>query len=275
MDARSHWFALLAVAILSLFNARLLAATIGPLPYNDLRDSPFDLSRRGIDFFVEDFAPSTLQDLSNVAMQQLAYFTTPGLIEKTGNAISVFGNNETGVLMGLGRITDWEHGERTVELSFEFDTTELGKLPQAVGFVISNGRPITCEFAAINGHILATLQSPAVVGIGDTLQANQQNRFLGAIFADGISRVTISSPGSWILLDDFQYGQLAPEPSTVLLALISLVVVLSQGRSRPFSGSDISPAIDDGSRSPFPLPPSPKQNQPPWCIRAPLAAGNA
>jgi len=246
MDARSHRFALLAITIFSLFTASTPAATIGPLPYNDLLDSPFDLSRRGIDFFVEDFSQGLRWSIRRSTFElaypdPLARLFTPGAYV-TGS----FDHRHQGDLLAFGHWTDIANRTTAVDLLFEFDINELGQLPQAVGFRISNAAPITANFYGADGTLLDSLFAPAIPlptevppfsSPTERLEFYSIRRFLGAIHRDGISWVTISASGVvGLRIDDFQYGQLAPEPATAVLALFAVVALLSQGRSR-FPGS--------------------------------------
>lgn len=244
MDARSCHLSLFVTFLLAICAAPALAATIGPLPYKGFRDSPFDLSRLGIDFFLEDFSQG-LEWSNRRSTFELAYPYPLARLFTPGAYVSgSFDHRHKGDLFAFGHWKDVANRTIAVDLLFEFDINELGQLPQAVGFRISNAVPITANFYGTDGTLLDSLFAPAIPlptegppfsSPTERLEFYSISRFLGAIHRDGISLVTISSPNAVGLhIDDFQYGQLAPEPSTALLTLIALVALLSQGRSRLF-----------------------------------------
>jgi hypothetical protein len=57
--------------------------------------------------------------------------------------------------------------------------------------------------------------------------AYPQTCFLAEIYPGGISRVTISTPSIETYIDDFQYGQLTPEPSSLLLMIVGGAAILN------------------------------------------------
>src|SRR5262245_25834500 len=140
---------LLALILMSAPDGRVSGATIGPLPYHNIADSPFDLSRRGVDFYVENFSTQLLHvpPTGADAGPFFTKFSTPGATETTGYAYP-FASPSGGELDALPRdVANWD-GTQAIDLSFEFDASELGRLPNAVGFRITNWSPITVNFYA-------------------------------------------------------------------------------------------------------------------------------
>jgi hypothetical protein len=224
-------------------------ATIGPLPYNDIADSPFDLSRLDVDFFLEDFSTELtriVRDAGPGAPIRMTKFSTPGVLETTGDSNSVADPNG-GALYATSRYIDFSAGTEAVNLSFEFDVGELGRLPQAVGIKISNFAPITVNFFADDGALIESLFAPTAplppgpqpTGLARALEHYFRYRLLGAIELAGIARVTISSPTRSLIIDDFQYGQQVPEPISSTLALgmsLGLTVICGRYRRRVARG---------------------------------------
>jgi len=175
-----------------------LGTAIGPLHYRSAADSPFDLSRLGIDFFLDDFSqavelpspgvPATIHLLT-------AKMTTPGVSETTGSAVP---NLELQELVAPRAFLDPETHARVAEMSFSFDAGILGKLPQAVGFQVFGG-PTIANFYSVDGNIvetelipgptILTLPAGGVLYIEPNDQSNTDCCFWGATYPDGISRV--------------------------------------------------------------------------------------
>jgi hypothetical protein len=250
-------FAVVAFLASALAATSLIAATIGPLPYHDLRDSPFNLSRLGVDFFVEDFS----SDLERVERRvgpgapiRMTKFSTPGVIETTGNATAASGIGE----LWAPRLGSFGSQTRPLELSFAFDVGELGRWPQAVGFKISNASPLTVDFYGHDGALAESLYTPIVLlpdslppsGLGKTIEYYSRFRFLGAVVPGGISRVSIWSPGDGQFLDDFQYGQLVPEPTSVMLMAAAVFAVAARSTRRRRGCASEKVAQVDAARRP-------------------------
>jgi hypothetical protein len=253
--------------------AHIVAETIGPLLYHDATDSPFNLSGLGVDFFLEDFSRGIELIPRDPAAphfsDRIAKFSTPGVYETSGR-VSLLPD---GKLHALSKFANFSANEVVVELSFEFAPQELGQLPQAVGFVASNASPLTVSFYGPTGTLVETLTAPVAPlpdpiprlgGLEDTIEFYRRDRFFGAIHPAGISRVEFLSPARNAMIDDFQYGQLIPEPAGVLLAGIGWMAALAALRRRsrsiaplvsprcarvvhdPSSRSDNGPAVHGG-----------------------------
>jgi hypothetical protein len=235
---------LVTLAALSLVIAPCVGATIGPLEYNDFGDSPFK-SQLGIEFFLEDFSQGVAGTYSNPFTPVLIpplKLTTSGTRVVRG---TFWEQNDTLFVSGFW---DRVNGLERTRLCLDFDKTELGWLPQAVGFVISNAAPVTIEFYGPDITIVETLTAPAaplpenpdLTGLSDAMRTYLRSRFFGAIHNEGISRVDITAAMRSTFIDDIQFGRLTPEPSTwVLVALTVFISVVRnrahpQGRLRPF-----------------------------------------
>jgi len=215
-------------------------ATIGPLPYRSIADSPFDLSRLGVDFYVENFSTELLHipPTGSGGDPFFTKFSTPGASETSGYGYP-FANPAGGELHGLPQYVDFWAGLQSVDLSFEFDANELGHFPNAIGFRITNGSPITVNFYAADGSLIERLFAPTAplppgpppTGMAAAMDYYLRFRFFGAITPVGIARVTVSSPVNSLILQDFQYGQQIPEPNT-LFAIIAISLFCTHPRRR-------------------------------------------
>jgi hypothetical protein len=157
----------------------------------------------------------------------VAKLSTPGVYETSGRVTAPWDK-----LYALGRYTEFWTQEVAVELSFEFEATELGYLPQAVGFVTSNAFPVTVSFYGANQTLAETMSAPAaplrdpippLSGLRNAVEFYQRDRFFGAIHHGGISRVEIAILAHAVFVDDFQYGRLIPEPASVFLAWVGVL----------------------------------------------------
>ncbi|MEZ6069862.1 MAG: PEP-CTERM sorting domain-containing protein [Pirellulales bacterium] len=111
---------------------------------------------------------------------------------------------------------------------FEFDAQELGFLPNAFGFVWTDGSPnsrVTIELIDENFDVVASHQYAEVFGDDVYTGTTPEDRFLGVISDQGIRRVRITSSHSGdappLEIDHVQYG-LVPEPSAMALFAVAL-----------------------------------------------------
>lgn len=238
MDARSCHLSLFVTFLLAICAAPALAATIGPLPYHDIRDSPFNLSHLGTDFFVEDFSNGIEEFTREPNNYQVAKFLTPGAYATGGYTMA-----RNSIMYVFGHYSDYAARIASVRLSIEFEVAELGWLPQAVGFVTSNSESLELDVYGPDNTLLETLSVtsaplpdpiPPLSGLKNTLEFYRRDRFFGAINPAGISRIDLTAALATTFIDDFQYGKLVPEPTTTLLTFTAVLgILLLQGRSRP------------------------------------------
>ncbi len=217
----------------------LHAESIGPLPYRSLADSPFKLGGLGSTFFVDDFSKPIgvfYRELPPYGLRfPFAKLSTPG-VEISGTV------GWTGTSIGtVGGCTDSIPPSCFSGLSFQFDSTELGFLPQAVGFSVSGiGRFSLSAYDAQGVLEEATTVEPDLSGYvfdpppGEIIAVSPPpSVFVGEIYTGGISRISIGSNQVMFAMDDFQYGQLVPEPATMCLAAVALCLVAKRrGRTR-------------------------------------------
>jgi hypothetical protein len=156
-----------------------------------------------------------------------------GYIGWTGSSISTFGG-----------CTDAIPPSCFSGLGFEFDATELGALPQAVGFAVSGfGSFVLLAYDSQNQLVESIsaefnfLDDLPILSGEFTLSPPPPNVFIGATHVEGIARIDLHSNQALFELDDFQYGRLVPEPVSTSLLIAGVLIVIGmnrQGRSRPF-----------------------------------------
>jgi hypothetical protein len=218
-----------AVGAPSLASAQIL----GPSPYLQTSDSPFSGVSGFTYFYLEDFEDHLLN--------------VPGVTASAGGVTSVvFGpsihdsvDGDDGSIDGSGlNGDDFFSSNGPGGISFTFDGDALGGLPTHAGIVWTDGaNDIFFQAFDENGVSLGTATgSHADNNFGG---GTGEDRFYGAINADGISRIFISSGTAGIEVDHLQYGRLGgtvsatPEPSSVALlatGLFSLVPALRRRR---------------------------------------------
>lgn len=214
------------------------ATFITSSPYTQFSDSPFYLIGNGNpDFYLEDFEDGDLNTLG--ANVNVGFVASPG-----GATDSVDGDD--GTLDGNGNAGhSWYSGGSATSISFSFLSDSLGWLPTHVGIVwtdVGLAGPkspfgfdsVTVRAFDANGISLGGVLFDDL-GDGDISGASAEDRFFGAIFADGISRITISSlTGSpdWEV-DHLQYGiQAVPLPGAAWMLAPVLAGLLGVRRKR-------------------------------------------
>jgi hypothetical protein len=221
---------LLPLAVFAMGSPTLsLALAIGPTPYLQASDSP--IAGPGFTYFhLEDFednlpAAGGAPDTPGVSATGSGLcITGAGGCFGASLADSVDGDDGSIDGSGQGGRSLWAGGTVT----FTFDASVLGVLPNVVGLVWTDGgNPILFEAFDQDGVSLGTIMgSHADGGFTGT---TAEDRFYGWSSSGGISRITISDSGG-IEVDHLQYGFLgespptdAPEPGTLALLGVGLV----------------------------------------------------
>lgn len=216
--------ALLATGMVGQAHAAT-ATFITASPYAQFSDSPFaSLAPGNPNFFLENFEDGALN--------------TPGVSASVGQVASggpfidsVDGDD--GVVDGSGLAGhSWYTGGASSSISFSFSAATLGYLPTHVGIVWTDvglvpGFPEGFDSVAVRAFDAngASLGGILFDDLGDGnagLGGSAEDRFFGAIFDGGISRITITSlNGSpdWEV-DHLQYG-LAPVPVPAALWMLA------------------------------------------------------
>ena len=186
------------------------AALLGPTAYTSSADSPFAPFSGFTYWYLEDFEDGL--------------FNVPG-VTATGSGLCIvnpcFAN--TGLVdsveNGQAGHNHWASGS----ITYAFDASILGALPNAVGIVWTDGiNNITFQAYDETNALIGTL-------VGSHADDNffggtAEDRFYGVTTSGGISRIVISDP-SGIEVDHLQYGlrgALVPVPEPATLALLGI-----------------------------------------------------
>jgi|GEM_PF-3600766 len=268
--AARHSIAIAGVVTLHMVSGTCRADFIflAPTPYLSVADSPFPVLTNPT-FHLEDFEndPGCVPGPGTFCGGGM--FDAPGvnLIHgSTGQGASV--DADDGLIDGSGAdgasgtsVTIFANADFTFffnEIEFEFDASELGFLPTAVGFVLTDGA------GSMSG--LTVYDADGNAGNFDTTEllldplTTSDDRFIGIINPNGISRlqmgrtiITASGDFNTPRIDHLQYGLLVPEPSTILSLSIAgvlfgvrLAIVRRRNRNSKRSEMPCLGAIADG-----------------------------
>lgn len=215
-----------ALALLTASSASMTHATLlGPSTYLSSADSPFSPFLGFTYFHLKNFEDHLLN--------------TPGVGASAGGVTSVvFGPSvhdsvdaDDGSIDGSGLGGDsFFSGSGGAGISFTFDVSVLGVLPNAVGIVWTDGGgTISFEaFDALNNSLGVLIGSHAD---GSFNGETAEDRFYGVTDSGGISRIHISNSAGGIEVDHLQYGLRGanvpppngvPEPASLALLGIGL-----------------------------------------------------
>lgn len=227
---------LLATGMASQAHAAL-ATFITSAPYSQFSDSPFFAVGNGNpNFYLENFEDGLLN--------------TPGVSALGGFVVGLSSSvdsvdGDDGVFDGNGNAGhSWYSGGVATSISFSFDAGAIGHLPTHVGIVwtdvgIVPGSPEGFDSIALRAFDQNGLSLGGILfdnlGDGNVLGGSAEDRFFGAIFSGGISKITITSlggSGDWEL-DHLQYGiQAVPVPAAAWMLAPALAGLLGLRRKR-------------------------------------------
>jgi hypothetical protein len=235
---RSTTLAPLVVGILlNVFGSPAYASILGPTPYLSFSDSPFAQTDFHY-FYLEDFEDGLL-NVPGVEASAGTVLTT-GVLRDSVDA-------DDGLIDGSGTSGYSYYTSGSTTISFTFDANLLGFLPNHVGVVLTdigflldeNGSQTSTigggkvVFEAF-GPLGESLGSVGPVVLTDSLAngGTEEDRFFGAIYHEGISKIslTVLDSNDWEL-DHLQYGYAAPEQSSLLIWIVGISVVLGRRRS--------------------------------------------
>jgi hypothetical protein len=200
---------------------------LGPIPYRSAADSPFDLSGLGSTFFLEDFEDLVPQPGMSgdpiLVGQPILEFVRQVATSVDGDDGQIDNSGFAGFSAGPIEIID--AGLTTEIVRFQFDVSELGFVPTAVGLVLTNGAgpmSLVTAFGADGSHsFIATNE----LMLSSAISSDDQ--FIGVLNPAGIFKIEFRKTGSALTgarIDHLQYGLLVPEPSGTLLVAMSGLV---------------------------------------------------
>lgn len=249
--------ALVVAYCVASFDCRAEFLLLGPRPYLSKADSPFPVDGSNSDFLLEDFEDG---ELNTPGIRQRNLYPIPGelglaIVQAPGSRtdsvdaddgrIDGFGRDGHSLASGVYFTAPMIPPSHQFPIEFEFDEREFGFLPNAFGFVWTDGPPssgLSIRIVTATGRAFST---EALVGLGDGARDGQtfEDFFVGVIGTEAIRTVTISGgirgelPSSpAIEIDHVQYGQIVAEPASALLALLATGALLCWriGRQRRF-----------------------------------------
>lgn len=228
---------------------------LGPTPYLSEADSPFPVDGSNPNFYLEDFEDGQLN--------------TPGILQPLNPA---FGTAFWGHVMGPGEATSSVDADDSVidgsgtgghsfqsgsfivspdipqrnqaSIEFNFNSNVLGFVPNAFGFVWTDGPPGIAigNGLALNFLIYDTTGARSAVQIRPMVPADRHGQtvndlFLGVIANAGIESIDIfavyrgeAGAMPYIQIDHVQYGRLpVPEPGSMLV-FVELLILWSARR---------------------------------------------
>ncbi len=171
----------------------------GPSPYLSSADGPFGILRPGLAVELEDFEDG-VADPHGVDIN-FKTISGPGGLTDSVDA-------DTGAIDGSGTNGRSVLKSNTLPLIFKFDPTILGGYPTRFGLVItdlaSGPQPFTMNVYGPTGCLLGQ-HVFEIAGDGVFNGTTDEDRFIGAEHAAGISRVDIIAPSTAFEYDHVQY----------------------------------------------------------------------
>ncbi len=223
--------------------------TLGPLPYLSKADSPFPVNGTDPNFYLEDFedgqlnTPGISQGISDPFLQ--AIVLPPSLVTDSVDADdgAIDGNGQGGhSLASVTTLSDLLSPPTYFFLmGFQFNESELGFLPNAFGFVWTDGPAPGSLLMSVRTASGAEFQTVSFTNLGDGSRegTTADDRFFGVVADEGITGITISGrytgtllSDQYIEIDHLQYGQLVPEPTAFGQILLCIGIILTMNSRR-------------------------------------------
>ena len=213
------------------------AQILGPTPYMSSADSPF--SGTIFSYFALETFESGALNTPGVQVNPEAVVIAPGTLTDSVDA-------DDGSIDGFGTAGHSLYSaNRLLKFSFTFDAAVLGALPTHAGIVwtdVGNTETgvagiDTFTFEAFDAANISLGTTVAILGDGISNGQTGEDRFFGAVSAEGISRITLRAASSrdWEV-DHLQFGRAAaspvPEPSTFAWGFVALAGLCVWNRRR-------------------------------------------
>jgi hypothetical protein len=205
---RALFTTLFCALTLSLMATAGTAQLIGPTPYVQLSDSPFD----GMTFSY--FHVDNMED---------GALNTPGVSASTGSVIAPGGitdsvDEDDGTVDGSGTGGySFFSGNGLGGIQFTFDAGVLGQYPTHVGIVWTDGTD-DIEFEAFDAADISLGKLTGTHADGNFAGGTAEDRFYGIVHMAGVKSIVIKnsvpSGGGGIEVDHIQYGAAGETPES-------------------------------------------------------------
>jgi len=213
----------LGIAGASIFAASASADIfVGDAPYLSAEDSPFQSTDN--ELIIENFEDG--------ALNVFGVSATAGRVRGPGDGRDSV-DADDGAIDGFGNQGhSWIVTADDVRVDFIFDADDLGKLPAQAGVVWTDGAPgTTFIFKAwdANNERIGVME----LALGDDVRngTTGEDRLLGAVAEQGISRIRVRAMEGGFELDHLQFG-FGAVPGPGALAALGLAGAVSRRRRR-------------------------------------------
>ena len=210
---------------------------LGPLPYLSAADSPFDLSRLGSTFFLEDFEDGVLNTPGisqppSPAPQAFVRIPGPGTdsVDADDGLMDGFGSNGHS-LQATNVSVNPSIPPRVFQSITLLFSDEVA--PNAFGFVWTGGVPGTrLSFYVYDSEIRKIGEQHYLDLAGNDHEGETvEDRFFGVVTDQPIGAVGFEifnfGDSRWFEMDHVQYGTLIPEPSAIVIVVTLATTTLA------------------------------------------------
>jgi hypothetical protein len=225
--------------------------TLGPIPYLSKANSPFPVNGTDPNFYLEDFEDGLLNTpgisfgiLGNLDPFNRPIVFPPGIVTDSVDTDDgvIDGNGQGGHALASGWTIDDLVFGYAFYMEFRFNQSELGFLPNAFGFVWTDGPAPGSVSMTVTTGSGASYQTPYWRELGDDSRegTTADDVFFGVIADEGIMRVRITGgasydglpSGKYMEIDHLQYGQLVPEPAALGQILLCIGIIMTMNSRR-------------------------------------------
>ncbi len=205
------------VAALAVLALGAQAQLVGPSAYLQASDGPW--SGQVFEYFhLDNFETGGL--------------IAPGVFGSAGAVIGPLSNSDSvdaddGAVDGSGTNgRSWFYGQGFVGVTWTFSESTLGHLPTHAGIVWTDGAgTITFEAFDMNGASLGQLLGDHADG--SSFGTTAEDRFYGAVSANGISKIEIKNSSGGIEIDHLQFGyRTVPEPASIAAIALGAIIFI-------------------------------------------------